>query len=680
MTSIRKVAVIGAGNMGAGIAQKIAQEGFEVVMVDIEDKFVQNGLRNIRDLLKEAVERRIFTEEQTKEIIARVSGTTDYNELADVDLVIEAIFENMKVKKEVFGKLDGICKPGTIFVSNTSSLSISELAKAVKRSDRFAGLHYFYHPAKNRLVEVIPGKETSEETNEALWEFSKLHGKTPIWTADAPGFAVNRFFVPWLNEATRLLEEGVANIPTIDEGAKKAFKIGMGPFKLMNVTGIPIAYHSTVSLGGLGAFYGPTDKLKGQFESGEQWDLGSGEVDEGKFELVKERMLGVVFYVAAKLVEEGVASIEDTDRGAKIGLRWILGPFELMNMVGVEAAYSMAATVVDAHSDLSMPKMLDDWKGKGRPWKFKLVDLRIEGDIARLLINRPEAMNALNEEVMKQIDERFAEAEKDPKVKAVVLEGAGKAFVAGADIKFFIDKIKSDSIDDIVTFTRYGHEVLKRIDRSEKLVIAKLDGLSLGGGSELALAADTIVATERGTIGFPETGIGIYPGLGGTQRTARYIGKELAKYLVFTGRIVDAKMAKHMGLVQYISTPERIDGMIRELVDMDRDRVARIGSRDKMPVELIEIEKLFSDVNIEALLAGKPVGEGKMAQKVAKQISRKAPIALKLANKLIDEGLKGSLDEGIELELGHLIEIFSTKDALVGLRSVGKGRPEFKGE
>ena len=144
-------------------------------------------------------------------------------------------------KKDLFAKLDGICEKEVIFASNTSSLSITDLGKATSRQGKFAGLHFFYPPAINGLVEVIAGKDTSPETVDWLMEFSLTMGKTPIKVKDAPGFAVNRFFVPWLNEACRMLEEEVANIPTIDKGAMDSFNIGMGPFKLMNVTGIPIA-------------------------------------------------------------------------------------------------------------------------------------------------------------------------------------------------------------------------------------------------------------------------------------------------------------------------------------------------------------------------------------------------------------------------------------------------------
>ena len=496
--------------------------------------------------------------------------------------------------------------------------------------------------------------------------------------ADTPGFAVNRFFVPWLNEATRLHGEGIS-IPTIDESAKKVFKIGMGPFLLMNVTGVNIAYHSTVSLSGkLGDFYGPSDCLQQQFEKGEDWKL-EGELDESKEKMVEERLLGAVFTVAGHLVDEGVATIEDTDRGAKIGLRWSAGPFEMMNKYSLNNSFKIVERFVKKY-ELGIPDILTRQVKTGEDWNFRLVDLVIMDEIARIIINRPEAMNAINEEVVAQLDQQFKKAENTPGVKAIVLEGAGKAFVAGADIQYFIKKIDEGRIDDIVKFTRYGHEVLGRIDNSDKLVIAKLDGLALGGGVELALAADTIVATGKGTVGFPETGIGIYPGLGGTQRTIRYIGKELAKYLVLTGKTLDARTAMEMGLVEYIFSPGEIDGKIHEMVKGGGIRTKENRGEIQLTPELEQIKGYFTDESLGNLLT-KDEGLDEMGGRIAKTIGYKAPIAVTLANRIMEEGSRVSIEEGLEMELDHLPEIFATKDAYEGLNSVIKRkRPVYIGE
>jgi enoyl-CoA hydratase/3-hydroxyacyl-CoA dehydrogenase len=452
----------------------------------------------------------------------------------------------------------------------------------------------------------------------------------------------------------------------------------MGPFELMNVTGIPIAYHSAVALGEkLGDFYLPSNCLKQQFEKGETWKL---EGEAAKSEVVEERLLGVVFTIACIAVEENIASIEDIDRGAKIGLRWSLGPFEMMNKYGIDRSYEIVTRFVKRYPQLEIPSILKQRFENKEKWSFRYVDLEIKDHVASILINRPEVMNALNEEVIQQLDRQFTFAEKNPDVKAIVLKGAGKAFIAGADVQYFIDKIKENKINDIYRFTKHAHEVLNRIDRSEKPVIAILHGMALGGGAEVALVADTIVATEKGSIGFPETGIGIYPGLGGTQRTPRYIGKELAKYLIFTGKILDAKTAASIGLVEYVVPPEEINDKISELIQSGEIVKKSTKRTIELPEHFKKIKDYFSDENIQQILSGEE-GLDELGKKISKTISYKAPLAVKLANQIIDEGTRVDLQKGLELELSYLTEIFSTQDALEGLNSVAtKRKPVFQGK
>jgi enoyl-CoA hydratase / 3-hydroxyacyl-CoA dehydrogenase len=678
MNAIKKIGVIGAGNMGSGIAQKIIQEGIPVVMVDVKEEYVQKGLATIKNLLAQAVERKIFSPQQVEEIMARMTATTDMSLVADADLVIEAVFEDKAIKTEVFKKLDEICAPHTILATNTSSYYVKDFAEAVSRPDRFLGYHYFYHPAKNRLLEVIPHDGTSTATLEKAVLAAKLHGKTAIVVKDAPGFAVNRFFVPFLNEAVRLLEEGAANIATIEEGAKRGFKIGMGPFELMNVTGVPIAMHAATTLGNeIGPFYAPAQMLKDQVAKGENWSL-TGEVDESRVQAVIDRLYGVCLGVAAALVDEGVASMEDTDRGAKIGLRWGLGPFELINKIGLAQTCERVEAVSARYPDFKVPSLLLNQRDKAAPFEFRIVDLDVKGDIAYITINRPEAMNTLNEVTVEQLGARLAEAQADPKVKAIVLQGAGKAFVAGADIRFFISKIKSDRISDIVDFTRKGHELLLAIENSPKPTIALLDGLSLGGGSELALACQAIVATPSGSMGFPETGIGIYPGLGGMLRLARRIGPQLAKYYVFTGDALSADKAHALGIVTRLVAPAEVERNVRDLADSgvpDKSRPHRSADADRALVEL------FSGQNVDNLISGKPPqnADSELAAKISKKISYKAPLAVKAVNDIIDRQIGLPVPSAIEIELGGLHDIFASEDALEGLSSLGRRRPVFKG-
>ncbi|MCU0540094.1 MAG: 3-hydroxyacyl-CoA dehydrogenase NAD-binding domain-containing protein [Desulfobacterales bacterium] len=679
MSQIGKIGVIGAGNMGSGIVQKIAQEGIPVVMVDLKEEFVQRGLGTIKRLLQEGVERKIFKPDQVEQILSRITGTTDFNAVADADLVIEAVFEDKQVKAELFQKLDRICAPKTILATNTSSFYVREFAEKTARPDRFVGLHYFYHPAKNRLLEVIPHAGTSRDTMERSLLAAKLHGKTSILVKDAPGFAVNRFFVPFLNEAARMLAEGVADIATIEEGGKRAFRIGMGPFELMNVTGIPIALHAATTLGNeLGPFYAPSPRLKAQVEQKELWNL-AGTADEAKLPAIMDRFLGVCLGVAAALVDEGVATIEDTDRGAKIGLRWALGPFEIMNKIGIAKSYEVVRAVCRTYPDFKMPAILENQHRLGKPFEFNFVDLEIKDGIAFITLNRPEAMNALNESVVAQLERRFSAAEADAAVRAIVFQGAGKAFVAGADIRYFVEKIKAGRIPDIVAFTRRGHELFLRIEESRKPTIALLDGLSLGGGSELALACQAIVATPAGSMAFPETGIGIFPGLGGMLRMARHVGPALAKYFAFTGAFISAADALALGIVTKLVEPGGVDAVLQTLAAGAKPEKYALR---ETPEKFKPLAGLFDAGRIPALLAGKaPEGAGaEPAAKVIKTLGYKAPIALRIANEIVDRQAGLTMREAVEVELGRLAEIFATADALEGLSAVGRRKPEFKGK
>lgn len=677
--AISKIGVVGAGNMGSGIAQKIAQEGINVVMVDVKEEFVSRGLSNIKKILEEGIERKLFTPAQVQEILSRITATTDLNALADADIVIEAVFENKEVKSELFEKLDKICSPETILATNTSSFFVKEFAEKTSRPDRFVGLHYFYHPAKNRLLEVIPHDKTSRETIEKSILAAKLHGKTAIVVKDAPGFAVNRFFVPFLNEAARMLEENIANIPTIEEAGKKAFRIGMGAFELMNVTGIPIAVHASNTLGNeLGRFYATSPIMKSQMDKKVNWDL-SGKIDESKIQAVIDRFYGVCLGVAAALVDEGVATMEDTDRGAKVGLRWAMGPFEIMNKIGIDKTYSLVSAITQKYPGFKMPGILEKQKKAGKPFSFSYVDLEEKGRIAYITINRPEAMNSLNEAVFAQLDDRFSKAEKNPEIKAIVFMGAGKAFVAGADIRYFVEKIKAGRIPDIVNFTRKGHELFLRIENSKKLTIALLDGLSLGGGSELALACQAIIATKAGSMAFPETGIGIYPGLGGMLRFALHAGSELAKYYVFTGATVSVKDAFELGIITEITEPSGIDQAVENLISKGRPDKYK---KREIPARFRETALLCSPGNVAKLLSGKQpeAVNGELAAKILKIVGYKAPLALKISNEIIDQQAGKPVAGAIEIELSRLQESFSTGDALEGLSSLGRKRPEFKGK
>ena len=684
MKPIETVAIVGAGNMGSGIAQKTAQEEFPVQMVDREQQWVDRGQNTIAKLLGEAVERRIFSENQVEEILARVTGVVGVeNVAADTDLVIEAVFEDFDVKTAVFNTLDEACGEETILASNTSSLSVNALAEATARPDRFVGLHFFYHPAKNRLVEVIPSELSSEETIARVEQYCKMLGKVVIVCKDRPGFVVNRFFVPWLNEACLLLEEGVGTTAQIDAVACAAFDIGMGPFALMNLTGPPIALHSTNYLAEQleTPRYTGAKSLQDLVESGVMWEIDDEtECNEDSTKIIAERLLGQVFAVSAQIVAEEICSMEDVDRGAKVGLRWMNGPFEIMNALGLEEAHRMASAYAEL-AEFDLPPFFAMKAESGHDWEFNFVDVVQTNGVATVRLNRPEAMNALNETLVTQLGAVLDDLNSDSSVKTIVLEGAGKAFVAGADVKFFVDKIRANSFPDIYDFTATGHDVLNKLENSPKTTVALTTGLALGGGLELALACDYRVGTRRSQFRFPETNIGIYPGLGGTQRTVRICGIEAARWAVLAGNFVDSKTAHALGILTHLVEPAEVTATVQS-IDTSGKPANKYTGQPRNPEHPVSAfaSAFYSDGNMAGLLTGScPDGfdaEDRNVVRQLKSLSRTAPIALRMASELLDSAVEtgDNLEAGLALELANLEDIFGTSDALEGLSALIEGR------
>ena len=678
MQPVQNVAIIGAGNMGSGIAQKTAQEEFNVQMVDREAQWVERGQTIISDFLTEAVERRIFSPQQVEDIKSRITGVVGTeNTAVDTDLVIEAVFEDFDIKRSVFTTLNDVCGENTILASNTSSLSVNDLAVASGRPDRFVGLHFFYHPAKNRLVEVIPGEDSSEDTIARTVQYCRGLGKVVILCKDRPGFVVNRFFVPWLNEACLLLQEGVASAAAIDAVAMKAFRIGLGPFALMNLTGPPIALHSTDYLAEQlnTPRYVGAENLRKMVEAGDQWEIGDDiQCSDSAAEIIKTRLLGQVFAVSGQIVDEEICSLEDVDRGAKVGLRWARGPFELANRIGIESAKSMAKEYCNL-AGFPVPQI---WI-RDDEFSFSYVDLEVKNQIATITINRPEAMNALNETVVAQLGESLDKANSDDLVKTIVIDGAGKAFVAGADVKFFVDKIRDDSFPEIYDFTANGHDVLNKLEDSKKTTIALTTGLALGGGLELALSCDYRIGTRKTQLRFPETSIGIFPGLGGTQRPARIAGLPAARWAVLAGNFMDAKTASDLGMVTDLVDVTEVDATILALDSRGKPDVKYPAQPANPDSKIAKFAQAFySDENLNTLLSGKcPDGfdmEDKLVSRQMKSLSRMAPIALQMASDLIDAAATTDLYQGLSQELDNLEDIFSTNDALEGLSALIEGR------
>ena len=237
---MKKIGVLGTGTMGSGIIQVLAQSGFEVVLRARRESSVATGIATVEKNLDRLVAKEKMTADEKAVIMGRIKGSTDISIVADADLIIEAATEDMAQKKALFAELDALCKPETIIATNTSSLSITEIATATNRPDKIIGMHFFNPVPMMKLVEIIKGLTTSEETKETILELTRALGKTPVDVAEAPGFVVNRILIPMINEAIGILADGVATAEDIDQAMMLGANHPMGPLALGDLVGLDV--------------------------------------------------------------------------------------------------------------------------------------------------------------------------------------------------------------------------------------------------------------------------------------------------------------------------------------------------------------------------------------------------------------------------------------------------------
>ena len=371
---IKKIVVIGAGLMGSGIAYISAWNGLEVKMVDIKEEFIDKGMERIRTDVMTGIDKGKMTMSEAEGLMGRLSATTNLEEaVKDADLVIEAIFENMKVKKEVFSKVDAAAPTHTVIASNTSSLSIDELATATKRPDKVIGMHYFSPVAAMKLVEIIIGEKTSEETITAAIAVAEKQGKQIVKAKNSPGFIVNRILMPVLRESILLYEQGVATKQEIDVAMTAKAKFPAGPFMLGDFVGLDIAFNAMSTLyRELGDCFKPPETLEKLVESGHigtkskkgfyEYGGAQEEPDPPKgvdTDWLVTRITMPVIREAMILVDEGIAERDDIDIAMKLGASFPAGPFELAEKIGMD---KVREEIGKLHKELgdcySVPKML----------------------------------------------------------------------------------------------------------------------------------------------------------------------------------------------------------------------------------------------------------------------------------------------------------------------------------
>jgi 3-hydroxybutyryl-CoA dehydrogenase len=382
-----KIAVLGAGTMGAGIAQLAAQSSFDVLLYDIKDDFVQRGLGNIRSALQGRVEKGKMSQDEMDAITARISTATNLNDAASADFIIEAAPEDIALKREIFSTLSTQVSPGTILATNTSSLSITSIAAATDRPESVVGMHFFNPAPVMPLVEVIAGARTSADVRQATAQLARDLGKTPVLAADSPGFIVNRVARPFYGEALKMLGESFAGVARVDAAMRTA-GFRMGPFELMDLIGIDINFAVTKSV--FEAFFGESryrphpiqqrmveggtlGRKTGRgfyaYENGDKGDpvptqvtnipfkrtatfippnlsrdfvtRGGIEVeDEAQAEIIT-RILAMIFNEASFAVGEAVASVRDVDIAMRLGTNYPKGPLRWADEIGLDVVLAV---------------------------------------------------------------------------------------------------------------------------------------------------------------------------------------------------------------------------------------------------------------------------------------------------------------------------------------------------
>ncbi len=666
---IKVFTVVGAGTMGHGIAELVAMAGFRVYLADINMDILSRALDRIRWSLGKLYEKGVVRE-SIDVIMSRITPVISVEPdgswsselaraLAESQFVIEAVPEDLRLKQALFEFADKHTAPDAILATNTSSLPITEIAQATRRPERVVGMHFFNPPVLMRLVEVIRGARTSDETVAVTVEVARRLGKTPIVVnRDIPGFIVNRILGRLFNTACYVVERGLATVEEVDATVFYTLGFPMGIFELADYSGIDVFHLVSTAMAERGVRGLPCRLFEEKYKSG-KLGVKSGEgfykyPEPGKFVKPAHRrelagkvdpalLLSLAVNEAAYMLREGIASKEDIETAVKLGLGWPKGIFELADEIGIDRIAEAIARVRSETGlefielDPLLASMVKEGKlgvksGEGF-YKYAMVEevrketiiVRKEKPIAWIILNRPEKLNAINPKMLEELSRTLDELEEDPDIRVVIVKGSGRAFSAGADVTAFagINPILA------VKASRKFQELTLKMQFYTKPVIAAIHGYALGGGLELALSADFRIASEDAMLGQPEINLGFIPGAGATQRLARIVGPARAKELIMTGDLIPAVEAYKMGLVNKVVKPEALDGEARSL---------------------------------------------------AMKLADKPPLALMAAKLAVDMGLEAGLWPGLAMESQLFGILFSTEDVIEGVTAfLEKRRPKFKG-
>ena len=646
-----RLAVIGAGEMGHGIAELAALHGHEVAMRDVKQELLDRGMERIRWSLGKLVEKNQIRPEQRDEVLARIRVTTDLAQATrDAAIVIEAIFEDLDLKKRVFRELDRAAPKDAILASNTSALPITNMARATKRPHKVVGMHFFNPPMLMPLVEVIRADTTDDATLEAAVGLAKSLGKTVVVVKkDVPGFITTRVLGPYFEEAAWIHDTERVPIETIDAAMRFRAGFPMGPFELADQVGIDVLHHliknanrpvprSVQTLIDEKKFGRKVDEGYYSYKGGRPTlrpEMGSG------FDPI--RILAPMINEAAELVALDVASPAEIDEAMRLGTAFPDGPLAMADKVGVDTVLSAlrdhprskpAAILSEmvARGDLGAKSGKGFYQHRMEREMMAQGTLLIAKDpathVATITINRADRLNTLTPEFFEDLDRALGELRADETVRCLMITGSGdRAFSAGADLTSFTEVSKAFKV---WRSSRRSQEVFLRLANFPKPTVAAINGHCFGGGLELALACDFRIAAKRARLGQTEVNLGLVPGAGGSQRLVRILGQAKAKELVMLGSRLTADEAASLGLV----------------------------------TKAVENEAFAAEVR-------------GFSERLAKQ----APIAIRLAKVLLNRAIDTPIDASLEMEAMAFGLVTSSEDVFEGLQAfLEKREPKFKGE
>jgi enoyl-CoA hydratase/3-hydroxyacyl-CoA dehydrogenase len=656
---IKNAAVIGAGIMGHGIAEVLALSGLNVVLNDVSQDFLDRARQNVLSSLSRMKESGKLNEPVMNDALAKLTFSTDIrNSVAKADIIIEAVPEVLDIKKSVIREVESSCSPDAIIASNTSNFRITELQDGSVRPHRIVGMHFFNPPVVLKLVEVVKGEKTDDQTFEAVFDLSRKIGKTPIRVVkDSPGFVVNRINAPESLFFCLLLDRKIDSPSSIDIFARSQ-GLPMGPYELMDYVGIDTVVHSLEYYAKeLSPEYGKCMIYKQMMEQNRlgrktghgfyTWENGKAQIPSGEPSSKVELMdvLAIELNEAVKLIEEGVASPEDIETGVRLGMNRPFGPISVaQGLTNAEIKKKLEdlsarfeSTVFAPSKSIAEGKLKEAISGKITPKqgnKPVSPETQTQGNDPVFMVKKDKIaivylnngrLNLLNAAVLDGLEKTFLEIREDKEINVVVVTGKGTVFSAGAELSQFF----SGGID-FMQASRHGQSVFRLLSEMNKITIAEIKGYALGGGFELSLACDIRVSSPDAKIGFPELQRGLVPGWGGTQRLSKLIGSSRASYLILTAERITGKEALDMGIVTRTFGAETIDDDVLNF---------------------------------------------------AHDLSRKvAPGAAYLAKLLINKGSETSLDDGLTMEAISMGLVYGTEDLKEGISAfLQKREPEFKG-